>query len=1657
MAQISYGTITIIDTNDIESIIIEYARNQSTSSAPDSQTGGWSTTRPTWAQGYYIWQRTRIHKTGTSDEDDEFGTAVCITGSTGQIGVAGRSLIGTATQYTTAISSATINENNMENYTWSDNVPTYNSNYPAYWVRITNTYDATPLIDYIIYKDNGISDAIATAAAANTTANNAWDKADNAEDIAQQAADDLNSYMTNNDTAVTALQTRTRYFWDNLVVHYNGINGWTKPDYLVGTYTASGIDNVTFDEENSSTYGYNTLYANGIKLRYNAINLAQLTGSSLIFYKPSITSQGGKAMELSNSTLKFYNPSNDSISMMDLTSSGLTFKTAAGAEIGTFGANGLDMSGSLNIRGGGRIGQDSSNYWEFGDNRSYKDTDSAYLMGIGNASLQLGESGYWRLDKDRIHTGWYQLSDSTRGILHFDTGAENDSTYYWDYGMHYPGKSSNPTGNNKFLYVRRSTDTTSTTLATMKSRVDDDTYWVYKFWVDGDGNVHAPGFFIGNSATPIGGGTGTIAEKLTQGYGSSNRPIYIQDTGVPATITVTDNSSATAVSSTDTNLITARTLYYAGYVKSSGVTSITLTQGTGISIGSSGTAITSTGSRTIALADNYGDSKNPYASKTKNYVLAAPSTTDGVPSFRLLVASDIPDLSGTYLTSHQTVTNKAATLAWGSSKTVATIGSTDITVSLPSNPNSNTTYTFTDGTNGFTVTPSGGTAQTVMVTPSITNNVTGTGTSGSLAKWNGAHTLTDGPAFSSGGTGFLKEDGTWGTPGGTYSLPTAKYNTLGGVKPAYSSTNAATLTTAAATNTTTPTIAAKTTTSGRYYGVEADKNGILFVNVPWTNVNSSYLISESDPIFSASAAANITSSDITNWNGKTSNTGTVTSVKVQGSNGLTGSGTVTTSGTITISHDDTSSQASSSNSGRTYVQSITLDTYGHVTGISTASETVTDTHNTAYLYAGASNGSTNAQTTNGNTYLILVDGGSATTRRKISGSGTVSVASDSSGNITITGTAHPSTLPNPNALSLKLFNETTARAQASQGTPTSTVSYDGSTANQSIEVAGRNAITTLSASAASGAGGATTFTYIKADGSSGTFDVTVNAAISTNATKLTDSNGNTISTTGSTVPVWFNSGVPQDVTGIAFSLLPTGTGSSQVAIGNHTHTISLASDTGTTGVVSLSHGGKYKLTAGGNSVIFTLPTDNNTDTKVKLTSQSTSGTYPLIFGPTSITTGTAYEVFYNTGITVNPNTSTITATTFNGNASTATTASKLGTADKGSSTKPIYLSSGSPTECSTYAGGTAVTLNGTSKAASTASFYAPTSAGTANYVLIADANGIPTWTAQSNITSGNSDEKLAIAAVTSGTQYYPIVAADSTAAATRQYDKTGFTYKGTNGTTSTVGSSILVLGNSTGSGTANNKQAQLVMYGSNTKKATITLAAPSADIALALPTSGGTLALTSQIPTVPTSTGSSTTGISIADHGTTSIGSASGWSAGTASSWVFEEISIPNVTSAGSASTWSFTDVTVPIRADSDTTVPTAASSATACDDITSWSAGSGSATLTFAINSSDSSQLDISFSHTHTAPSLSYTARSITGVSGSTTVRGVKTGTSSTTTASKASGANGTAPTIGTAIKVQSKKSGSNSTVPSLTVTSTTVVSGKSHSITDNGHTHTI
>ena len=66
----------------------------------------------------------------------------------------------------------------------------------------------------------------------------------------------------------------------------------------------------------------------------------------------------------------------------------------------------------------------------------------------------------------------------------------------------------------------------------------------------------------------------------------------------------------------------------------------------------SGGAAGSEGSTlTLSLASGYGDTQNPYASKTANTVLAAPNGSAGVPSFRTLVAQDIPALDASKITS----------------------------------------------------------------------------------------------------------------------------------------------------------------------------------------------------------------------------------------------------------------------------------------------------------------------------------------------------------------------------------------------------------------------------------------------------------------------------------------------------------------------------------------------------------------------------------------------------------------------------------------------------------------------------------------------------------------------------------------------------------------------------------------------------------------------------------------------------------------------------------------------------------------------------------------------------------------------------------------------------------------------------------------------
>jgi hypothetical protein len=97
---------------------------------------------------------------------------------------------------------------------------------------------------------------------------------------------------------------------------------------------------------------------------------------------------------------------------------------------------------------------------------------------------------------------------------------------------------------------------------------------------------------------------------------------------------------------------------------SSGVTSVT---GTSPVASSGGTT------PAISLATNYGDTQNPYASKTANFVLAAPNGSAGAPTFRAVVAADIPTLNQNTTGSAATVTG-ATQASITSAANLATVG-----------------------------------------------------------------------------------------------------------------------------------------------------------------------------------------------------------------------------------------------------------------------------------------------------------------------------------------------------------------------------------------------------------------------------------------------------------------------------------------------------------------------------------------------------------------------------------------------------------------------------------------------------------------------------------------------------------------------------------------------------------------------------------------------------------------------------------------------------------------------------------------------------------------------------------------------------------------------------------------------------------------------
>lgn len=188
----------------------------------------------------------------------------------------------------------------------------------------------------------------------------------------------------------------------------------------------------------------------------------------------------------------------------------------------------------------------------------------------------------------------------------------------------------------------------------------------------------APGTLVTNSSTALSASSGEAMSGTITLHKVAKTGTYSDLIGKPTIPTKTSqltNDSGFVTSSGITS-VSKGTATSGGAVSTSGgvVTIQFPTVGvTSVSTGTGLTGGTITGTGTISINSTYqtyiSNGNSAYttltSSRTKNTVFAAPSTANGVPSFRTLTAADLPSLSGTY----EVVSNKVTSISSSSTDT----------------------------------------------------------------------------------------------------------------------------------------------------------------------------------------------------------------------------------------------------------------------------------------------------------------------------------------------------------------------------------------------------------------------------------------------------------------------------------------------------------------------------------------------------------------------------------------------------------------------------------------------------------------------------------------------------------------------------------------------------------------------------------------------------------------------------------------------------------------------------------------------------------------------------------------------------------------------------------------------------------------------------
>jgi hypothetical protein len=456
-----------VETNEIRELAKKGVDHVTTyfyqsDSATELVGGEWTTNSVTWISGKYVWQKVITYYKDRTD-NSQTAKAICISGANGQDGkpgengVKGKGVKSITPQY--AISDSNVLQPNEG---WSDKEPEWSEG-KYIWTRTLVIYDdntqetTTPIVS------NGLNSALSISTVARKQANTANTNASNALTTATSAN------TTAKEAETKAQQSLDQFLW--LVKSGSSSTSLTLTDSAVAAITKQFI-------------------------------IKSPDGSATII-------EGGK---LKTDALK----SNNYVAGNDGTYSSLgTFLDLSNGEIHTPGFY-LDSVGNAFYQGtvnadAGYFG-DANNNWYIGsaefDNIRNKDdalvngVEYSALISKGNAALT---AGHWYLMSQDgslgIQSGWTTING---GNYVFD----KETQKYYDMGMVEPIFGSKNEWDNKFLYIRRVKDPSSS-----------QSTWEYLFKVDKDGTIYENGIklsdkyarkdAIGSTYLPISGGTVT--------------------------------------------------------------------------------------------------------------------------------------------------------------------------------------------------------------------------------------------------------------------------------------------------------------------------------------------------------------------------------------------------------------------------------------------------------------------------------------------------------------------------------------------------------------------------------------------------------------------------------------------------------------------------------------------------------------------------------------------------------------------------------------------------------------------------------------------------------------------------------------------------------------------------------------------------------------------------------------------------------------------------------------------------------------------------------------------------------------------------------------------------------------------------------------------